>query len=946
MRVDHRVTIGPHQLQKGTVLENRYRIEQVIGQGGFGITYSCIDDRLKLRVAVKEYYPVHFVNRNTENSDEIRPNGKKEAQYFGKGKGKYLREARILAEFNNHPGVVHVHDFFEANNTAYIVMEFLQGKTLREYMEDTIFPAHIILGLMYPVMDTLEKLHERHIIHRDISPDNLILLDDGTIKLVDFGAARELDFDHPRSISVILKDGYSPAEQYRQSGKQGPWTDVYGICATIYSCLTGLVPENALEREYEDKMKWPLEFDIPMIPQQEDVLKKGMAVKAEDRISSMAELKEAFVQSGFYQKKERGAADAGSRKAGGRKKILSGCVKMVLLVGMFIFLCYLVDGLGEKNLAKLYDEETMYHISLTADENMSVKEFKYGVEQIKERIAVLAEGETYALQVTDDRIEIVIPKVCFGDQPISDILISHIVRATDLYAFRREEEPCFPPDQFAIGRNDLESVTLEEGAVPGTDAAEYDTGKEAGRYIRIVLTEDCAKKNRDLIKAWGDDLTLAEDVYRTFYYCCDTVSAGDGKTFYVTEPNLDGKALNLLYQNLTHEPLAYEFSYSVGAYDVEWENAKDAPYAGKNQCNADDFTEQTVTIVYDVGSDSLTDGEWMDIKQAFRERLDTLGQPYAIGVRQTKEKVCLVVRTVPAHMGRPVMRWLENGKNSLSVRAGLLRYPVCSASEWREPFTISFRNWEIENEGAAEGFERFTKEALSRGQNTLTLFVGELPYCSTVITEPVTDGTIRFDTLCMGEEEDRTWRAGLLDAVWTKTQMPRSVNLDDVQFDISKNGGTDPDTQFGITNTAEEKAMEEKVLRAAPNAKVSFHDWSINVSLGLDVDEELPEKGTALVKEIFQSSDFENSNYQCMNFYLIEEAEKELERARIFFQKNYWASEDTSSPYEDGKFDVTGVFAYGRLERYQEEFIRIVNTDEFYADKLKKDVTWHFGAER
>ena len=940
------ITIGPHQLQKGTVLENRYRIEQVIGQGGFGITYSCMDTRLDLRVAVKEYYPMYFVNRNTGNSDELRPNGKEEAEYFEKGKGKFLSEAKILAEFRSHRGVVDVQDYFEANNTAYIVMEYLEGKTLREHLKEILFPADMILSLMYPVMDALEKLHERHMIHRDISPDNMILLKDGTIKLVNFGAAREWDFDNPKSVSVILKNGYAPAEQYRRNGKQGPWTDVYGLCATIYSCLTGLVPENALEREYEDKVKWPSEFHFPILPEQEAVLKKGMAVKAGERISSMAELQEAFIRSSFHLKADPDPADSKEKKSGGRRKFLSGCAKMVFIVGMFVFLCYLVDGLGEKSLSEFYDEETMYHITLTANENMSVKEFQYGTELVKDRLDILADGEAYVLQVIDDRMEVAIPKACFGDMAVRDVLISHIIGATDLYAFRKEEEPYFPPDQFAIGRNDVESITLEEGTIPGADAEGYDTGESGGRYIRIVLTDDCAEKNKDNIKAWGDSLTMAEDMYRTFYYYCDTVTAEDGKTFYVTEQNLDGRALDLLYYNLTHEPLAYEFLYSVGAYDVQWENVEDASCVGKNQCNADDFTGQTVTAVYYAGSDPLTDGEWLDTKRAYQEKLDTLGQPYAIGVQQTEEKVCVVVRTGPAHLGKPVLYWLSDGYNSLSVRAGLLRYTVNSTSELTGPFALSLRNGEIDSRGVEKEFESFTKEALSRGNNTLTLFVGEFPYCSTVITEPVTDGTIRFDTLCIGEEEDRTWRADLLDAIWNGMQMPITFDLDFYQFDIRKDGKTDPDTQFGITNAAEEKEIEEKILQAAPNAKVRFENWGIYVELGLDVDEELPEKGTALVKEIVQSSGLENSNYQNMHFYLIEEAEKELERARISFYKNYWAWRDTSKPYEEGKFDVTGVFAYGRLERYQEEFIKIVNSDEFYTDKVNKDTVWHFGVEK
>lgn len=263
-----------HVLRPGTVLNERYLIGNVIGQGGFGITYIGRDLKLNMRIAVKEYYPNGCANRNIEVSDSITITDQKQRDFMEDGKSRFLREARVLAQFHGDPGVVDVRDFFEANNTAYIVMEYLEGKDLRKCLKEQPFSADEIFSLMEPIFETLEKIHEKDIIHRDISPDNIMMLENKTLKLMDFGAARFANYSDQRSVSVVLKSGYAPEEQYRPRGVQGPWTDIYALCATIYKCITTITLEDALERSFEDKTKWPSELGIPISAQQEAVLKK------------------------------------------------------------------------------------------------------------------------------------------------------------------------------------------------------------------------------------------------------------------------------------------------------------------------------------------------------------------------------------------------------------------------------------------------------------------------------------------------------------------------------------------------------------------------------------------------------------------------------------------------------------------------------------------------
>lgn len=284
-----------HQLPVGTLLKNRYFIGCCIGEGGFGITYIGRDLTLNMPVAVKEYYPVGMVNRF--NSAQITVSLENETSVT-KGKKRFLDEAQTLARFASEPNIVCVRDFFETNETAYIVTEYLQGVSLKKTMEESgPMPFSKVFQMLSPVMDVLEKIHQQKLLHRDISPSNLIQLANGTVKLLDFGTARDFDSENKKSKSVIVTPGYAPEEQYSSHGDQGPWTDVYGLCATIYKLITGRTPTNPLQRMSGEPLARPSELGAAITPAQEAALMKGLAIKREERFQSMTELKAAFIRA-------------------------------------------------------------------------------------------------------------------------------------------------------------------------------------------------------------------------------------------------------------------------------------------------------------------------------------------------------------------------------------------------------------------------------------------------------------------------------------------------------------------------------------------------------------------------------------------------------------------------------------------------------------------------
>ena len=273
-----------HCLRKGTRLIGRYTIEGVLGQGGFGITYLGIDELHEKKVAIKEFFPQGIVTRNIEYQDTVTVTFVGEKDNYEKGKERFLKEARTMAKFSKDEGIVKALDFFEINNTAYIVMEYLEGITLKQYLRENqrIAPEDLI-ELLVPLIESLDEIHSQGMIHRDISPDNIMVLPDGRIKLMDFGAARDYTEFGEKSLSIVLKPGYAPPEQYQTHGVQGPWTDIYALCATMYKCITGENPPDAIERVMDDSLKKISEFGITIPPQEEAAIIKGMSVSAKDR---------------------------------------------------------------------------------------------------------------------------------------------------------------------------------------------------------------------------------------------------------------------------------------------------------------------------------------------------------------------------------------------------------------------------------------------------------------------------------------------------------------------------------------------------------------------------------------------------------------------------------------------------------------------------------------
>lgn len=405
---ENKVVVPPHHLPYRTILNQKYLVGRALGEGGFGITYLAWDCNLQMKVALKEYYPYEMVRRNTGENTAVFTCTGKEVGYH-KGREKFLEEAQRLAKFNDIDGVVRVRDFFRENNTSYIVMEYLEGVTLKQYLKQQGGRISFadLSQKMKPILEALDRIHQAGFIHRDISPDNIMVLKSGKLKLLDFGAAREFAGEDEKTLSIMLKPGYAPKEQYISKGNQGAWTDIYALCATWYKCLSGEEPPEALERsdkKGEDSLKPLNEIEGVRIGiRQARAIEKGLSVQPEDRFQTIKELEQELYREDDKDSHTVLIEDPGNNKGhtvlidsdrinpvkikeskeNKLKKVKKFIGNGLKIAGILIIVAVGITALSDRGQSQ-EEEETLEESSST--EREETEESKEGSEESKEEL--------------------------------------------------------------------------------------------------------------------------------------------------------------------------------------------------------------------------------------------------------------------------------------------------------------------------------------------------------------------------------------------------------------------------------------------------------------------------------------------------------------------------------------------------------------------------------
>lgn len=357
-----------YHLPIGTVLEKRYIIGLVVGFGGFGVIYKAWDTDLGIPVAIKEFYPAGLVTRQPGACDVIvfSHDGDREDQYR-KLYNRFLDEARNMAKFHDHPDIVDVFSFFPAHNTAYIVMEFLDGLPLSKYLAKVggKLSYEDAVTVLDPVMRAIEAIHGKRILHRDISPDNIFLTVDNRVKVIDFGAARLSRGEDESTLTAVLKPGYAPPEQYQAKGRQGPYTDVYALGATAYRILTGKKPEESVDRAQGEELKRPSELGVEMPLNAEKAIMKAMALKPGLRFQHVSEMRQAFNDKKTIDFPEIELKKRRRRRAISAVSVLAA-IAAVILGGVYYYMNFTIEA------SKLDDDSIVVWVptvgeSLTTD---------------------------------------------------------------------------------------------------------------------------------------------------------------------------------------------------------------------------------------------------------------------------------------------------------------------------------------------------------------------------------------------------------------------------------------------------------------------------------------------------------------------------------------------------------------------------------------------------
>ena len=321
----------PVALRAGTVLNDRYIIGRVLGQGGFGITYLALDTQLNAKVAIKEFMPGEIATRQGTTVSVMMDTKSEEFAY---GAERFQEEARTLAKFIGNPNIAAVTSYFDENDTSYFVMDYIEGISFKTYIANHGGKISVeeTLNVMIPVLRALTAVHAEGFIHRDVTPDNIYITKDGMVKLLDFGSARYSIGDKSKSLDVILKVGYAPKEQYIRRSRQGPFTDVYSCAACFYAAITGFLPPESLERLDHDELVPISQAGIEIPEYLDKAILKGLAVQPEDRFQSAAEFLDAIESQQIVEVPASGAAAPAPEKKKVKPALIAGIAAAAVVV--------------------------------------------------------------------------------------------------------------------------------------------------------------------------------------------------------------------------------------------------------------------------------------------------------------------------------------------------------------------------------------------------------------------------------------------------------------------------------------------------------------------------------------------------------------------------------------------------------------------------------------
>lgn len=918
-----------YQLKTGTLLSDRYRIEGVIGHGGFSITYVGTDEHLQMRVAIKELFVSEFMEREAGQTPAVCLMNETYRDSFETLRNNFLREAIIIGIFNNEPAVVSVRDHFRENNTAYIVMEYLDGIPLSQYLKEKgTIEGEDIFRKMLPLLSTLRKIHDNEVIHRDISPDNIMVMPDQSLKLIDFGAARNYTVNI--RMSHIVKDGYAPAEQWNKEGRQGPWTDIYALSATIYECITGAPPESAIQRMFFDEVKRPTELGIYLNPELEQVLWKGIAVAPEDRYQNLEEMENDI--------RKVIQPDAPTR-TGVAKMMMIGAVSAVLGIG----------AVGGGILYRDYSEKHKFdgietvRAVLSPDEEMTAKDYYKAKKIIESRVRALAGEEPYRIEEDGEAGELMVtlPQSVFGNFDANDVYNDLIAGLRYGEIGRRKDGKMI---RCAISPEDIVSIERKEGNIPIDSEKISEFGVEqTPYYMEISVTE---KKAQEI----AEKLSAPTAAYLMCYYN-EEEQKGTGGTvifnekndrFYLTGDYWASENLAALFEEtLKQEGFedAFQFTCEIAA---DWEEAEHNILSGEYQCNLEDIENPSVTVVYErewVREDKeIQKADWIYAMVSMRDRLDSLQVPYAIGYDKNnrqrpvvkmnrKDASKFVLDTLfESYIGFHIGTLWDDGATYLSDADISVD---CSGDQYQ--VIVQFGEYD------GEKIQEYTEEMLQAGVSDLYLKLGRYLLAKCSIEEPITDGKVVFTQMADDRASDITESNKYLFEYMKVFATETEMSVYAIDFVISRIVVTDEEGNLDISRTVDPdvpmievtEELKEEIEALYPGSTITEPGIGDSLLLTIDVNLEYGKNWIddilVCAEKIYRCDRIEKGYFDSVSLRFRKGEGEDLEYLALEFRKNEYALENT--------YCVSLSF-FNNTEQYKEELREKMQENEFYKQHL------------
>ena len=594
----------PGALPRNTILNERYKILGTIGRGGFGMIYRVENLINKKIYAVKEYYNLDFMHRSELDHKTVIYE-KRHAERFEKEKKLLLSESNIVRDIGADECIVRIYEHFEENGTAYIVMELVEGKTLLEVIrEDGIWNPETVIRKFKPLMLTIEKVHDKDVLHRDLSPDNIMVRADGTLCILDFGSANK-NITGKKKHTKVDKENYSALELRSDSMELGRYTDVFALCGTMYFAMTGNAPADVTTRRLEiEELAPPSKFDI-MIPEAaESILMKGLEIWPEDRIGDMETLYKEF--DAVYPD----LSEEEKRKRKIRRRLLifgaTAAALAVLAAGSVLF-WYNRNRIRLGIIASLK--------TTVSGQKLTDREFEDALDTVKERMLALGGENGCLMEPGDDRTAVFEVAQSSYNRINPDWITEYLIcRPLNIFLYRESgDNGSFTPVGQLIQEEDVEgAASVEEG-------------------IRIDLTKAAAEKFGEALRKSGQKIVLGFDTDRYDNTLkLEAAADADGSILVYRDeehPVPDDLLINVFTHAPSSSPLEYECEKAVS-----WEAPSASLMAGKNQVDEKDIPGVSTLIYYKpVFYDPKKKGEELQFQYILKNRLDSLRIPYAIG---------------------------------------------------------------------------------------------------------------------------------------------------------------------------------------------------------------------------------------------------------------------------------------------------------------------------